>query len=359
MNRCFILGVFFFFFCQANAFEIGGNMLTYFITTHEGKNMTLYITPRPEITIQGKAYMSFSGYFTNNTEENYVENLILLRRDGAQYFCYDSKTESEHLVFDFGLQKGDSYIDDFNNIEYEVTDVRDTLLYDQSLQLIELQSKGGEGKRDIWVESIGSIYNGILPTNDYCKEMFLLINEYYLDSSEEFLEYLCRFYPNNQYIKTADMDITYLQWEKELETDEDWEEYLAWYNAPTDLNAEFSGDTLHVWGRLRASGGLYPYAACEIQGNIVSLCFYSNIYSEGICIDEIDTRIPGFQKGEYLVNLINRTQELECKGNTPTSVKNISIPSQKNILFDLQGRKVQGKPSQGIYIENGQKKVKR
>ena len=38
-----------------------------------------------------------------------------------------------------------------------------------------------------------------------------------------------------------------------------------------------------------------------------------------------------------------------------TSVRSISSTDESSTLFDLQGRKVQGKPSQGIYIKDGKK----
>jgi len=38
-----------------------------------------------------------------------------------------------------------------------------------------------------------------------------------------------------------------------------------------------------------------------------------------------------------------------------TGISMPSVSNKKNTLFDLQGRKLQGKPSRGIYIENGKK----
>jgi len=92
---------------------------------------------------------------------------------------------------------------------------------------------------------------------------------------------------------------------------------LTWLHAPTDLNAEFENDTLHIWGRLRTSCSIQTYAACEL--NVDKVTFkaypYNNLLDED-CIScyEVETRIPGFERGTYKVNLYNKTLELECAG---------------------------------------------
>ena len=345
--------------CLCNAFGFAQEGLngdatfhgTYFVITPEGQYATLYVEPYQEVMINEHRYRLYSGYFENI---KYVDSLFLLRQDETKYFYYDIKEESEHLLFDFGLEKGDTYTDSFSGEEYEVTDVRDTLVSDRSQRLIELQSQGG--KHDIWMEGIGSIYTGIMRPNDYCQEIYHLTSpRYFINGYDTEFVFYC-FYPNNQYIKTAGMSFTEMEWEGPVpETEEEWKAYREWKYSPSDLNAEFIGDTLHIWGRLNASCVLQPYVACELKDNDVSLKLYSWGYVDCISNFKMEARIPGFKKDKYNVKLSwNKTIELECLGENPTSVKSISLPSQENTLFDLQGRKVSN-PQKGIYIENGQK----
>jgi hypothetical protein len=77
------------------------------------------------------------------------------------------------------------------------------------------------------------------------------------------------------------------------------------------------------------------------------------------CVEnyDIDTRIPGFKKGTYQVQLYNKTVELECMAGNPTSLRNQQILSSPTRLYDLQGRQLFDKPARGIYIEGGKKKL--
>ena len=273
---------------------------SYFVVTPEShhETMNLWYQWKKYVATDGKEYLQYGGYFG---EDSIVDAMVLLRQEEAKCFCYDTNTNTEHLLFDFGLQKGDSYYDDLNNTEYEVTDVRDTIVNNESLCLIKLMSQ--DGRYDIWLEGIGSIYTGIMKDNASYVEVYLL------HAGE------IRFYPNNQVVKTADANVTQLVWEGKLETPEDLEAYEAWYGAPSDLNAEFVDDTLHVWGRLHASCEILPYAICGITENSIDFQLYSN--GEVDCYNnyEIDAQIPGFQRDSYEVQLYNKTVQLECMGS--------------------------------------------
>ncbi len=272
---------------------------SYFIVTPESQyeTMNLWYQRKKYVAADGKEYLQYGGYFR---EDSIVDAMVLLRQEEAKCFCYDTNTDTEHLLFDLGLQKGDSYYDDFNNIEYEVTDVRDTIVNNESLCLIELMSQ--DGRHDIWLEGCGSIYTGILKANASCEDVCLL------RAGE------IRFYPNNQFVKTADANVTQLVWEGKLETPEDWEAYEVWYGAPSDLNAEFVDDTLHVWGRLHTYCDIIPYAICGLREDQIDFMLYSNGDVDCYNNYEIDVRIPGFQRGSYEVQLHNKTVRLECMG---------------------------------------------
>ncbi len=337
---------------------------TYFIITPEGQYSTLYVEPQWEkVARNEKEYTRFSG---NYDDLNYVDTLLLLRQVQKKVFSYDTKTDTEHLLFDFGLRKGETYYDDINNQEYEVTDVRDSVVAGESLLLLELMSR--DGRHDVWLEGIGSVYTGIMKACSYNRDAYLLLSGF-----SETSGYAHRFYPNNPYIKTADMNMTKLHWDKPIETEADWEAYQSWYEAPADVSAEFAGDTLHVWGTVRASCALCPYISCQLKENVASIVLYRCPGPDLDCISkyEIEASIPGFQRGTYEVQLFGKTVELECKGDSDhgtgiREVKNeeLRVKNEAAAIYDLSGRKIvngkssKGRLPQGIYIEDGRKKLK-
>ena len=345
------------FFCSLTVFAVEVNVYTYFIITPNGEYLTLYLEPYKDVTIEENDYVSYSGVFDM---DSLVEDMFYIRQDGMKYLCYDKKNQTEYLLFDFNLQKGDTYTNNFSDITYVVTDVRDTIVNTKTLKLIELQDKDGDARHDVWMEDVGSVYTGLLPVNDYCKDIYLLTNNHFVETEYESDMVSYPFYPCNQYIKTAYMDVTNQEWDKPVNTEEDYKEYLDWYNAPTKLNAEFVGDTLHVWGRLRTSCAIQSYAGCELKGNNVTFKTYRYDDAEADCIGvyEIDARIPGFQKGKYQIKLLNKTVELENTEGGYTLINNVAPVWQENSLYDLQGRKVNSKSKKGIYIQNGKKVVK-
>ena len=283
-----------------------GRYFTYFIITPKGEyeTMNLWYQRKKDILVGGKEYLQYGGFFEDG---GIIDSMVMLRQQGMKCFCYDTKRNTEYVMFDFGLQKGDIYFDDLNDAVYEVTDVRDSIIDDDNLCLIELMSQ--DGKHDIWLEGIGSIYTGIMRgANVFPGDVYLI------RAGNN------RFYPNNQYVKTADISATELIWEGKLETAEDWDAYDAWFEAPSNLNAEFADDTLHVWGRLHTSCDILPYAICGLMDNNVDFKLYSNGEVDCYKNYEIDAWIPSFERGTYKVSLYNKTLELECTANNKEPV---------------------------------------
>ena len=311
MKSFFLTSIFLaLFFCNAYSAD-EGNIYTFFVTTLDNQTETLFLNYDRNVEVNGKNYQQYIGSYH---DKNYADSLVLLRREEEKYFYYDSQTSEEHLLFDFNLQKGDTFTDYFSGTMYDVIDVRDSLINDSLHRLIEIRDCESTGKHDIWIEDVGSIYTGILPKNKF-KNVCLLICFRFCYSFEEDMEHSTYFFPNTPQIKTARMSVTRPQWEKELKTEEDRDEYLTWLHAPTDLNAEFKNDTLHVWGRLRTSCSIQTYAACELNGDNITFKVYpyNNLLDED-CISryEVETHIPGFKRGTYKVSLYNKTIELEC-----------------------------------------------
>lgn len=289
-----------------------GNTFYYFVITPDGqyKLMHLWHYGQEQVIVNGKEYKR---YDWSGENESTVDSMVILRQDGKKCFCYDTKTNTEHLMFDFGLQKGDTYFNDFDNTEYEVTDVRDTIIRGESRLLIELCGQGGKG--DIWVERTGSIYTGIM------RGAKVSPGEAYLTFSYRYTT--CH---NTDHVKTSLIKLEEPIWEGgEIKTEEDWKAYYEWSEAPTNLNAEFVDDTLHVWGRIYTCYEMVPYAICALKDNQITFLLYDYGEVDGYSGYNVDARIPGFKRGRYEVilydkyeiNRYNKTVELECEGAEP------------------------------------------
>ena len=329
------------FFCRVFALEVG-NGSSYCVVTQDGQCHVLELWSQRSVSFNGKVYIPYTGVFDDGS---HVDNIIFLRQDGMKFFLYETEEETEHLMFDFGLQKGDMFTDSFSGSTYEVEDIRDTIINEYSRQLIELHSLNNESLHDVWMIGIGSIYTGIIPCNNYFKHAYMLVCEG------------ISFSINNQFVKTGNMKAKSLSWERKIETDEDWEEYYNWCNAPSDLIAEFVGDTLCVRGRLHTSCELQTFVACVLNGSHVTFRFFSAADVDCITNYNIDARIPGFQRGIYQIKLLNKTVELENTGSIYTSVDrvNASPVLNINVIYDLQGRQLSQTPQKGMYIQNGKR----
>ena len=101
-----------------------GSIYTYFVTTPNGQDETLFLNYDRNVEVGGKNYQQYVGSYL---DRSYADP-VLLRREEKKYFYYDSRTSEEHLLFDFDLQKGDAFTDDFSGIVYDVVDVRDSLV---------------------------------------------------------------------------------------------------------------------------------------------------------------------------------------------------------------------------------------
>ena len=333
-------------FCRLFAQELG-NGCNFCVVTQDGKCQALELWSQKSVSYNGKTYTPYTAFLDDGS---HIENLVFLRQDGKKVFAYDTNTESEHLMFDFGLQKGDMFSDGYSATSFEVKDIRDTIINKNSHQLIELQGLDDESVHNIWIGGVGSLYTGFIPRNNYFRHVYMLISNGVCSKI------------NNQFVKTGDMDVKRLVWEKELKTEEDWEEYFNWFDAPSDLNAEFIGDTLCIRGRLHTSCELQKLVACILNDNHVTFKYYSAADVDCITNYEIDARIPGFQRGKYQIKLLNKTVELENTEGGYTLINNVAPVWQENSLYDMQGRKVNSnskiqnsKSQKGIYIQNGKK----
>ena len=336
------------------------------VDAEDGKFVNLDYRLAGDTLIQGKDYVRV--VFGYEEKANLYENDFLLmsaiRPSGNAYadtlyyrqkedkiYCWQADENEEILIIDYGLGIGD----EFTDANGEVFLVNDTARqsqtkyfhpsYNYQPRKLNLVSKK-TGEEDVWVEGIGSKYWGITPYFLLARNKVFTKSGLKPSHAQVFMGYggnaLLRPNVNTEIYKAEMID-------------------LGGNYSGNDifLNCEFIDDTLRVEGvKVFEHFAGYSYAECIIEDGRIDI-LVKRFRQEDVLRENkyiFDVKIPGFEAGTYEVGMPGREyMTLKCLGANPTSVKSISAPSQKNTLFDLQGRKVQGMPSQGIYIKNGKK----
>ena len=294
-------------------------------------------------------------------KEEFADTL-LYRQEGDKVFCVPKGETKEVLIVDYGLNVGDEFVDGSGE-KFSVTEVRflkdkyDTnwttigccnvmchYFYSQPkvLELVSMDT----GEQDTWVEGIGSLNWGVAPL--FLAERikpFCQINQHPQRAQ------VCVAMPENM---TVMPNINEEDYKAILISD--WK-----YAQDMDLCLEYSfeGDTLCVNGVQESKSHFsIPYAECLITDNRIVFMLKQSQTSDAVK-KEFSVRILGFKAGTYEVGMPGEEcVTLECKGTSATSVNGITSSSQKDGFYDLQGRKLSGKPARGIYIEGWKKKVK-
>jgi len=127
--------------------------------------------------IEGTVYNQIL-YSTDSLMENwYVEDFM--REEGNKVFQYDAYTQSEYLLYDFGMQPGDTLFDRNGLVATVLQSVCDTVMdktrkiftfskyaYDSSSQ--EYNGFHGYVATEVWIEGIGALRGGLFrPLYDY------------------------------------------------------------------------------------------------------------------------------------------------------------------------------------------------
>ena len=283
--------------------------------------------------------------FTNELEEDVCK--CHYRLEERKLYYLDVESNKDLLILDFNLQNGDTYTNPFSGVTYKVCDVRDTLMYVGSelakRSLIELQSTAKPEDRDIWIEGIGSASTGILQPG-----MAKVFDNIYLLSHDTKDLARNHFFPSDSQIKTASTEIRKLDYDP-FEID-----FNEWISQPDQLNAEFEGDVLHIWGEIRHNLVFDNYMVCQIHEGIIQVkdCpSFRQAYGESRFA--VDMRFEGFTVNKY-----DLVRQLLVYGNSAhtTKIGDVDIiTTSPSPLYDLQGRQLQQKPSKGMYIQRGKK----
>ena len=289
-------------------------------------------------------------------DEEYPErptctDVLLIRQKDSKVYCQSEDGTQEWLILDFSLKVGDTFVNAMGE-RFLVQETTSTGKPER--KKLYLLSEDGT-QEDTWVEGIGSLQWGFLP--DYVVKTLKHFQEVeeslYLNlwaaATPPIAECFVEQSINDEYFK--------LQPFEEIKDDATEDMTFEDVSEPL-LTYSFIGDSLRIKGYYPLN--LYhSFVAAAITGTRIDISIHQvttlNMI-RGNHIAKIDVRIPGFHEGTYEIGLLGKdTQTAVCRGTNGICVPQ-SETEKDAATFDLSGRRLQQKPSKGIYIQ-GRKKV--
>ena len=235
--------------------------------------------------------------------ETTCSDVMTLWEDADKVYCQSVDGKRTWLIFDFGLEVGDTFI----NGEGKRFTVTQTTTTDKSKRRKLLLVSEDGTQKDTWVEGIGSLQYGYIPAfvvqtmKDFQDleeplSVFLWKAEEVAPELKEGLSISQSI--NDEYLKLLPF--------QEF-TDED----MTYDNLSNpNMTCSFIGDGLWIQGYYPLN--LYQsYVASVISGNQVDISFHQVVALDvvkGYRPAKIDVRIPGFKAGTYMVRLPGQEQ---------------------------------------------------
>lgn len=275
-------------------------------------------------------------------------NLIPLqygyRMADRKIFIYDYANDKENLAFDFTLSAGEHFTT-FNGTEWIVEEVRDTLVN------ISYMAEGEPSVKTLMtVRSADGVY-----TDQWLEDFGSFTNHFMIKSMEEM---------KNSHTLWMSLDYGY-DIVREIHADPFFTHYSPWdgkeLEDPTnDYVDYFYEDGILTVEDLRWRTYNNEYYCYYRVGDDIYNAFKWDVtgWSFMIVLKRKDTTIfrgiPEPQSGCYTIHF-----SLE---EEPGESLLITLPAKNAVenssVYDLQGRKLESTPSQGLYIQNGRKVMK-
>ena len=265
-------------------------------------------------------------------------------------YIYDFDSKEERLAFDFTLSVGDRFTT-YNGIEWLVDAVGDTLVnlsYKEegepsSKRLLKVKSTNGQ-YTDTWLEDFGSLSNHfmILPLKEKQRTHTLWMQYDY----------------GHNLVRIISDDPLYTHDNGYPEYDYNSRPYPEYVDQPIYFYSTYANGMLEVAVRDDFSPNRLYYCLYRVGDDLYNAFHWS--ISPGTDLDGVKMRrqyeycIPGLpapQSGQYTINYDKREPSNETVIANTTADNSWSTPP----LYDLQGRKLQQKPSKGMYIQGGKK----
>ena len=249
--------------------------------------------------IDGRNYVASSTvHYTS--PDNADAMVICYRQEGDKVYYYNDKDHRDVLLFDFGLQMGDKFLDSY----YGYISVAEVGTFPEVAQYLGLSRENKmlrlvdnyDGTDiDIWVEGIGSLKHGILPYTYPYNVKYHTLGLTFHGINDHFAVNLPAF--KQQPFEPIDLTMDELS---ELQN--------SGKECPCVLTATFEEDTLHMTGIMDLNCNSYDMVAILTDDNHISLTI--PMY-EAEALDcqhrcRYDVKLPGFVCGTYTIDVNER-----------------------------------------------------
>ena len=205
----------------------------------------------------------------------------------------------------------------------------------------EILPPNGENFYAVWRQGVG--YSGFFNISDILKDQ----GHWELMSctvGDEVLYYDTSLIPQNLEVKKKRLDFTHV-----IKAQPKAPRHRAQQEGIETLKGEYSDSEMFV--RLNNLAGTYAVTLADATGHPA--------YTKEVLTDNVLALKPAlssYTPGVYTLTVENEYEKFVTILNLTTDIASTSAPTQdKGALFDLSGRRLQQKPTKGIYIQNGKK----
>ncbi len=273
-----------------------------------------------------------------------------IREADTKFYRYNFATEQEELLFDFGLQVGDSFTK-AEGSKMIVTSVCDTIFDDESFPLVQsstrkcihLQLEKDLQQKDIWIENVGSLISGINTSKDTVKQRLLA----YEDNTDVGIAFV--FDEGNIHNVLIEPGEYY--------EDRPYEQEI--------INVSLKDDILYLDGYAYYDAAGYWYIFAEEKNGVINLTHReTSPYADGRALRAFSATIGGFEaatyevywgsydkeyygtienltsQGEKTINGDNMSLLLHRQGDVLMAVFPAAEPGEAITLYDASGRVV-------------------
>jgi hypothetical protein len=309
-------------------------------------------------TINNHVYFSYTNYVMS--EFNLWDNKThLFREENGRLYYKENEQSDEFVVLDFNLKVGDTFDNKLGNL-LQVVDVSDTIIsgsyfdysdensedvicidFKTTRKVIRLKDVSNSKIEDVWIEGIGSLRFGIIPTKLQEEDEPILASVY--DDKKLYI-----FKNDIGDIRVAESTREHNQLPSGVEQ---------------KLELELKDGVLQIIGYIQLRQDGPQGIACQIKENDIYIekITHSLYGTSRIGFFYIDITIPNLSDDHYNVHFApthNRYKEdVFYVKDVATNINNITKNTADSAIYDLTGRRLNGKPERGIYIQGGKKYI--
>lgn len=273
---------------------------------------------------------------------NPVKTQFGYRMQDKKIFIYDYNKDEERLAFDFELSAGESFTT-YNGLEWIVEEVKDTFIHISPMETCDadqyklLKVRSVDGKwTDQWLENFGSFTNHfMIKSMDEVRLSQALWMEY------DYGEYIAREF-------SADP----------LFGHDTGRRRVPLYDESEVCSHEetYSDSTLTVED-VRFTYARRDYICFYREGDMINTLYSwefepqeENTEDIFMCKDVMVFRGLPKPIDSYLIDIYAELPTTESN-----SILEVSTKNEEPSIYDLQGRRIMYKPTNGIYIQQGRK----